>query len=205
RDHGLGDQLARHRADDVHAENVVVLAVRDDLRETRRLLQRLRAPVDRERKGADLVPAPALLHLLLGQADPRDLGGRVDHGWYRPVIDLRSVPRDQLGDHHAFLGALVREHRTADDVADGPDVAGRRPAAVIDLHEAALVELDAGVRPEQTFRVRPAADTHDQLVDLELLALAAALVAHLDAFGRDLRARDLGAEPHVETLPLEVL
>ena len=44
----------------------------------------------------------------------------------------------------AFVRRLVRQHRLADDVADGEDRRLRRPALLIDFDEAARVHLDAG-------------------------------------------------------------
>ena len=166
--------------DDVHAEHVVVLLIGDELHEADRLLHALRAAVGGEAERADLVRPAGRFDLFLGLADPGDLGRRVDDGRDRLVVHLGDVARDQLGDHDAFFHALVREHRAADDVADGPDVRHRRAALLVDLDEAALVERHLHVGREQPGRHGPAADGDDERVDVELLRRAAHLVAHLD-------------------------
>ena len=75
---------------------------------------------------------------------------------------------------------------------------------LVDLDEAALVERHLDVGPEQAGRHGPAADGDDERVDVELLRRAARLVAHLDGVAFDGRARDLGAEPNVEPLLLQM-
>src|SRR4029079_9921222 len=204
REHGLGDQLARDGTDDVHAEDVVVLAVRDQLHEADRLLHALRAAVHCERKRPDLVRPAVLLDLRLGLADPRDLGRRVDDGRNRLVVHLGHMARDELRDHHALFRALVREHRAAHDVADRPDVRHRRAAMRVDVDEAPLVELQRHVRRERTRGVRPAPDRDDERVELERLRRAAAFVADFDDVALHGRGRDLLAEPDIEALLLQM-
>ncbi len=111
---------------------------------------------------------------------------------------------DQLGDHDALFHALVREHRAADDVADGPHVRLRRAALLVDLDEPALVERHLDVGTEQTGRNGPPPDGDDESVDGELLRCAARVVANLDGVAFDGGARHLGTEPNVELLLLEV-
>ena len=52
RQHRFGDQLARHRADDVHAEDLVVVLRGDELDETLRRFHRPRAAAGQEREHA---------------------------------------------------------------------------------------------------------------------------------------------------------
>ncbi len=72
-----------------------------------------------------------------------------------------------IGDHDAFLEALVREHGPAHAVADGPDAFDAGPAMLVDDDAAAIVELDAGAVAERTRRVGATADRDEQLVDRE--------------------------------------
>ena len=73
-------------------------------------------------------------------------------------FDVAVLAGDALGDRHALLLGLVREHRAAHHVADRPDVRQVGPAVVVDLDEAALVELQArplsALRPS-VFGTRP--------------------------------------------------
>ncbi len=82
------------------------------------------------------------------------------------VVDLRHFAGDQVGHRDALFRALVRQHRAAHRVADGPDVGNAGAAFIIDLDKAALVELDAGAVGQQTLGVGPTADRDDDLVDL---------------------------------------
>ena len=72
----LGHQLGRSRADHVHAENLVVLLVEDDLDESFGLARDSRAGEDAELERADLDLVAARLRFLLGQADAADLRDR---------------------------------------------------------------------------------------------------------------------------------
>ena len=59
-------------------ENLIVVLGGDELCEALRLFHRARAATREEWKHADLVGAAARLHLLFREADPGDLGRRVD-------------------------------------------------------------------------------------------------------------------------------
>ena len=69
----LGDDLGRVRADDVDAEDLAVLRVRDDLDEAVVRIEDRRLRVADERELADLDLVALLLGLRLGQADGGDL------------------------------------------------------------------------------------------------------------------------------------
>ena len=69
---------------------------------------------------------------------------------------------DDLGDHHALVLALVREHRPAHYVADGVDARQRGAAVLVDLDEALGVELEADVFCAQVLRVGDPADRDNQ-------------------------------------------
>ena len=72
---------------------------------------------------------------------------------------------DALGDRDAFFLRLVREHRTAHDVADRPDAGEIGAALVVDGDEAALVELQPDRLGVEPGGVRHAPDRHDQPVE----------------------------------------
>src|SRR6516164_6769781 len=160
-EHRLGDQLPGERPDDVHAENLVVIAGRHDLGEPLSLLQGACAAAGEEREGARFVGTPARLHLLLGETDPGDLRRRVDDEGNHLVVHLAVAAGDQVGHHHALLLALVSEHRTAYAVTDGPDVLDTGTAVLVDLDEAVLIELYAvsGANRSLVYGRRPIATT----------------------------------------------
>jgi hypothetical protein len=78
------------------------------------------------------------------------------------------------------MHALVRQHRLADDVADGVDVRDIGSQLRIDGDEAALIDGDAGLFGGELLAVRRAADGDQH--EVEALAFVVA-VGHLDAFG----------------------
>src|SRR5688572_16974463 len=205
RQHRFGNQLAGHRTDDVHAEDLVVVGRRDDLAEAGSRFHGAGAATRQERERAGLVRPPALLDLFLGEPDPGDLRRGIDHRRNRLVVHFRNLAGDQLGDHHAFFLALVREHRAAHEIADRPDVRGSRTALVIDSDEATLVDLYTRALAEQILRERPAADRHHDLVDFDALLALRVGVFQLHTGGALVRARHLCAETNVEPELLEVL
>src|SRR5690349_24641792 len=79
RDDALGDQLARLRPDDVHAEDAIGLRIGDELDETGRVAERAGAAVRRERKHARTVRDAVAPPLLPVAPDPRDLRRRLNH------------------------------------------------------------------------------------------------------------------------------
>src|SRR5690348_17569206 len=144
RDHGFGDQFGNHRSAHVHAEDAVGFGVRNHLYEPGGLVHRDRAAVGGEREGTGLVRNAFVLAMLFGLAGPGDLGPGVDHPRDHAVIDVSGTARDQLGHHHAFLGALVREHRAAHAVADRPYAVDAGPAMFVYFDAATTIGLDAG-------------------------------------------------------------
>src|SRR6185437_11276068 len=162
---------------------------RDDLGEALRLLHGARTAAGEEREDTDLVGTAARLHLLLGLSHPGDLGRGVDYRRHSLVVDLAEAAGNEVGDHHALLLALVRQHGAAHAIAHGPDAFGARAALVVDLDEAALVQLDASARRQKISRVRPAADRDEQPVDRECLLALGVRVGDLDRASREARSR----------------
>src|SRR2546430_4052336 len=162
------------------------------------LLQGARPATGEEREHAGLVLAAARLDLLLGEADPGDLRRGIDDRGDHLVVDLAEAAGDQVRDHHALLLALVRQHRAAYAVPDRPHALHARAAGVIDADEAALVQLHAGIGPEQILGVGAATDRHHQPLDGKALRAFRILVGDIDRRTRHRRARDLGAQANVE-------
>ena len=72
---------------------------------------------------------PGGFGLVLGDPDPGDLGVGVGDAGDDGGVEVAGVPGGVLGGDLALVGGLVREHRLADDVADGEDVRRRWCAA----------------------------------------------------------------------------
>ena len=111
-----------------------------------------------------LIPWPCL-GLVLGHADPGDLGVGVGHagddlGVEEAVAPRRGFRRD-LGFMHRFVG----EHRLADDVADREDMRNVGALLLIHRDEAALVDPHTGVLHADQAAVRTAADRDQHAVE----------------------------------------
>src|SRR5690348_16470600 len=85
---GLRDQLAGQWANNVHAQNLIVVLSGYHLGEALSLLHRAGSTAGQEGEHAGLVSPTTLLDLLLGLANPGDLRCRVDHRGDSLVVDL---------------------------------------------------------------------------------------------------------------------
>src|SRR5690606_38898509 len=192
----------------VHAQHAISLGVRQDLHEAGRLGHGHGSAIGREREAAGLVGDAFFLELLLGLADPGQLRLGVDDPRDGLEVDVAGQAADQLGNRDAFLEALVRQHRAAHAVTHGPDPVDAGVAVLVDLDPATLVELHAGVVGQQALRCRLATDRHQQLVEHQGLLAVLAGVGDVDflALGAvlDLGLADLGADPDVQALLLEL-
>jgi hypothetical protein len=168
RENTLADHLTRVRADDVHAEHTVGLRLRDDLHAAVRVRVRLGARVGAERELARLVLGAGSLELLLGLADPGDLGVCVDNRRDHVVVDVAVPGLDVLDRGDALLLGLVRQHRSECDVADALDVLHGRVELVIDDDTTLVVELHADLVKVKAVGVRAAADGDEDDIGLEL-------------------------------------
>lgn len=82
---------------------------------------------------------------------------------------MTMLAGDALGHGHALFLGLVREHRAAHDVTDGPDAGQVGLALVVDDDGTTLVELQAHRLAVQADGVGHAADGDDELVDRQRL------------------------------------
>lgn len=93
---GLANHLASVRANDVHTENPVRLLLRDELDEALGVRVGLRARVGAEGELADVVLDALRLELVLGLANPGDLGVGVHDGGDDAVVDVAVAVLDVL-------------------------------------------------------------------------------------------------------------
>jgi hypothetical protein len=137
-------------------------------RPTLYLTLRAGARQQRARDGMNRGRAPGGLELLLGLADPRDLGVRVHDAWDDVVVDVAVAGLDVLDGGDALLLGLVGEHGPEGDVADALDVRRARAERGVDDDAALAVELDAGLVEVQTLGHGAAADGDEHDVGHEL-------------------------------------
>jgi hypothetical protein len=125
------------------------------------------------------------------------------HG-HRVQVDVAGQAGDQLGDGHAFLETLVREHRAANAVAHCPDAFDAGVAVLVDDDASALVDLDASAFGQQLVGGGAAADGDQQPVDGDGLLAVLVGVGDLDRLFPDLGLRDLGAQLDGQALLVEL-
>ena len=139
RQHAFGDQLAGARTDDADAEDALGLRIEHELRHAVR-------PVERERP-ARRAPGESRDRHLRASASRASVSVRphqASSGSVKTTAGIASgsnaafSPGNRFDGDASFVRRLVREHRLADDVADGVDARIRRPPRRVHLDEAAL-------------------------------------------------------------------
>src|SRR2546428_6089937 len=204
RERRLGDQLARLRADDVYADDALILARRDDLREPVRLAERERATGAPEVVARGLYVGPVLLfRLRLSEPDLRDLWMGVHDVRHDVVVHRCVLAEDGVGRDLALRRRDVRElrrARVADAVADRPHPRDVRAHAVID-GDAEAVRGEAGLL--DTRKVRDPAGPEEDVLALERFLLPVDLGVHRDDGPAALHLGDLRVHSDLDTALLE--
>ena len=107
------------------------------------------------------------------------------------------MPAGDLGGDLALVGGLVREHRLADDVADGEDVPYVGALLLVHRDEPALVDLHARGLGADHFPVGLVPDRDQNLVEHCRLGGLAALEVDRQPVLSGLDVGDLGLHPDV--------
>src|SRR3990167_2748484 len=165
----LLDQLGGARADHVNAQYAVGSGVGNNLDHAAGIIGSHGPATGGEREGTDVDGNALALQLLLGLADPGDFRMGIDDRWDQVVVHLGLVPGDALGNHHTFFRGLVRQHGAANHVTNGVNARYAAGALVVDIDEAALVQIDTAIGGQQIGGHRTTADRHDQFVEGQLL------------------------------------
>src|SRR5450830_601080 len=172
------DHVAGMRADDAAADDAMCLSIEQQLGETFRTTVGNGATGGGPREVALLELDALGLGFVFGDADPCHfrigVGHRGNHaGVEMALLACRSFCRDVR-----FVHRLVRQHRLADQIADGKNVRHVGAHLAVDRDEAAICHGHAGLVSGDLLAVRAAADGHQhQVVDLRFGALAPASAA----------------------------
>ena len=136
--------------DDLRAQNLAVLLAGDYFDEALGLIDRDRLAHRAKRNLADLDLDTAFARLRFGQPDDCDLGLAIDASGDRQQVEsgLAHTGHD-LDCRHALGHGFVGEQRRADHVADRVNARAGGAEGVVNLDEAAAVELDAGLLQSQ--------------------------------------------------------
>lgn len=87
-----------------------------------------------------------MFQLLLGLADPGNLGKRVDDRGYAVVVDVGCATLgDRFHAHDTFVLGFMRQHGSLDAVADGIDIRHVGLELVVGTNATSIVHLNADV------------------------------------------------------------
>jgi hypothetical protein len=203
RQRDLGDQVAGANADDAAADDAVRRRIEHQLGEAFAAAEADRAARGGPRELRGLHGHAGLLRFGFGESDPGHLGVGVG--------DRRNDARDPLallpGGHFrrqlCLVGRLVRQHRLPDDVADRVDVRQVGAHLPVDLDEAAIADLHAGLVGVDGLAVGRAADRDQHAVELRGGGNALAFEAGVQAVLLRLDLRDLGLQVHRDAALLQ--
>ena len=157
-----------------------------------------------KRERAHLVLITAGFHRLFTLTHPRHFRMGINDRRNQIIVHSGFLPGNDLGHHNALFTALVSQHGTTHNVTDGIYTGNISRTAIIDKYKATFVQINAGVRRQQIFRIRPATNGHNQLVKGKLLFVAlSVLIGNFNLITLDLRAGYPGPKTDIQPLFFE--
>jgi len=108
------------------------------------------------------------LGLFLSQTGPGDFRVGVGDRWDRHRSEAYGFASGDFGGHMALVAGFVRQHRLADQIADGEDVIEVGAQLFIDGDKAALVDVQSGFVGLQQIAIGAAADGDQDGVEIGL-------------------------------------
>lgn len=178
RQRAFADHRARFGTNDVHAEDLLRVLVRDDFDETIGLHHRHRFAERREGELAHLHFDALRLRFVLGQTCGRNLGIGEDRPRNASPVFGCMMPGNDFRNDFAFFGSLVRKHWRTGQIADRINVRDVRAAVLIRRDEPSFVDMNANVLEADVFRVRTHADGNENHVGRDRFGLAFDLDLH---------------------------
>src|SRR5688572_12757351 len=161
---GFGDEVAGAGPDDVDPEEAVGGFVGQDFDATVGLAEGQGAAVGAKGENAFAIFDAGRPEVFFGFADRSDFGMGVHDAGNGIVIDV-TVAGDKMFDAgDTFFLRFVRQHRAADDIADGEDAGGGGGEVIVNGDAAFVVELDVHGFEAELLRVGLAADGHQDAV-----------------------------------------
>lgn len=164
----LGNHLTGVGADDVDTKETIGLGVGNHLDHAVSVEVGLGSRVGAEGEGADSVGDLLVLEVLLGLADPGDLGESVHDGGDDTVVDMAVTLLDVLDNGDSLFLGLVGKHGTEGNITHTSDVGDLGSVLGVDDDTATLVELHANVLDTQATGVRSSADGDEHNIRFNL-------------------------------------
>ena len=142
--------------------------------------------------------------LRLGGANPGNLRICVDNPGDSRKINVTRTRGDALGDCDTFFRCLVRQHGSADQVANGPDAVYRSSAVLVYFNKTPLVNLKATSWIQQAIATGAPADSNDQALDRNRPVICALAIIDGAVLGGALHLSYLAAQSYVQPLPAKL-
>jgi hypothetical protein len=155
---GFGDEVAGARADDVDAEDAVVLGVGEDFDFAVGVSQGAGAAVGEEGECAFFVRSVCLFELVFGFADGGDFRVCVGDAGNGVVVDMAVAGDDLFDAGDAFFFGFMGEHGAGNDVANGVEAGHVGGEMFVDFDAAALVGFDGDLAEAELVGVGDATD-----------------------------------------------
>ncbi len=169
----FSNHLTRAGANDVDSEQTIGLGVGKHLHHTVRVKVGLRPGVGAEGESADGVLGTGLLQVLLGLADPGDLGVRVHDRGDAAIVDVAITLLDELDSCDTLLLCLVRKHGAESGVSDAANVGELGTILRVNDDTSTVIKLKANVLEAQTSGVWATSNGNQDNVGIELSSLSA--------------------------------
>ena len=108
---------------------------------------------------------------------------------------------DALGDRDPFFRCLVRQHGSADQVANGPDAVYRSSAVLVYFNKTPLVNLKTTGWIQQAIARGAPANGNDQALDRNRPVICTMAIIDGAVLGGALHLSDLATQSYVQPLP----
>lgn len=164
----LGNHFAGVGANDVNTKQTISLGVGNHLDQTLGVHVGLGTRVGTEGKGTNPVRDLLCLQVLLGLADPSDLGIGIHDRGNAAIVDVPVALLDVFDDSDSFLLGLVRQHGTKGSVTYTTDVGDLGAVLGVDDDTATLVEFHANVLETKVTGVWAAANGYQDNFSIQL-------------------------------------
>jgi hypothetical protein len=152
----------------VDTKHTISFSFRDEFHLTLGVEVGLRTRIRREGELANLVLHPSRLELLLGFADPGNLGMSVNNGGDSMVVNVTMSLLDVLGGGNALFFSLVCKHGAKSDVTDTLYVLDSRVELVVNDDTAFVIKLNTNLLKVKPLSVGSTANGDKDDIGFEL-------------------------------------
>src|SRR5690554_1231435 len=202
--HGNGallNQLGSTWANGMYAQHAVSTGVSNDLNEACRVIGSHGTTAGSKREHPNVDRNAFCLELLLSLADAGNFRMGIDNTRNQVIVDLRLLSCNALGNHDAFFGCLMCQHRATHHITNGVDTRYAGGTLVIDIDKTAFVQIDAAISCQQVVGFGTTAYGNNQLVKSLLLLAVSVSKGNGDFLALDFTAGQARTQADIQSLP----